>query len=518
MFLSSTLVRAQSSTYVSSVDSELTISSWTLYPLVDNLDGIYARPLQAHLQNLMEGDRQFRLLQPTAGFKNAPEEFEEKSALARDFMKKSKVDAFIAGRIAKGPQGISIRLALISGAQGLPLGIETRSEIKSFDTEELKRELAITYAQLKKKMPYQGVIMSRRGTTVTLNVGRGSVREGQEVDAIQITKIQRHPRFGFIVSAEKEIMGKIRITKVDEALAFGSITSERTDGLLKPGFKIALDQFVQYAEPARTKDGQILNGLNDRSDAEVAFGNDPKEWAPLSPPTFGKVALMVGLGKYSLSNNLSAGGSVSAEDGLTPSFHVEGEMWLSTNWFLGLELHQYVARMDNGLSGSSPSKLQIQTLETELVGGYNVLMSEEFWGPKLQLMFGINQMDSKIEDSTPTAFTSMKYGGMAFGVAGVIPVGQEGHSPYTLGGKFMYYWNPKLSESPGTSGSGSSNNISTFSISGEYQWTARTAFRGEFSLHQYNTTFSGTGDRSSGSATSASHAITTLAGGIVFLF
>lgn len=455
----------------------------------------------------MEGDHEFRWVEPAAGFKVAPEEFEEKPALASDFLKKSNADAFLTGRIAKGPQGLSIRLVLFAGKDGLPLGVESRTEIKNFEIEDLKRELAQTYRQLKNKIPYRGFLLSRRGSEVTINLGQSSgLKNGQEVYAVQLTRVQRHPRFGFLINTEKEIMGKIRITKVEEALSFGTITSERTDGLLKPGFKINFEEFVSYQSPQDAED--------------IAFGKNPKEWLPPTPPSFGKVGLLLGFGNYSLSTNLASSGGLSARNSLVPSFHVEGEMWLSAHWFLGLEMHQYVSKVDNPLSGASPGQLDLQTLETELVGGYNVLVAEEFWGPKLQVMFGISQMDSKIEDSSPTAFTSMKYGGTAFGLAGTIPMGGESGLPLTFGGKFMYYWSPTLSEAPIDSGSSSSNKISTFSIFGEYQAKERLAYRGEISFRQYNSNFSGsgTGSRATDPATSASHSMTTLAGGVVFLF
>ena len=515
MLTASLCVHAQTSTYVSPVDNDLTINRWTTYPLVDNLDGIYARPLQAQLKSLMESDTQFRWVNPADGFKNAPEEFEEKPKLAQDFQKKSKVDAFIAGRIAKGPQGLSIRLALIEGSQGIPLAIETKTEIKNFETEDLKRDLAQVYTQLKNKIPYQGVIMSRRESIVTINLGdKSGLRPGQEVEAIQITQVQRHPRFGFLINTEKEIMGKIRITKVDHALSFGTVTSERSEGALKPGYKIGLENFVKYAEPGKTKDGKFVPEVTQGPGSELAFGNNPQEWKPMDPPTFGKVALMMGLGDYSISNTLNNGVSASSHSNMlmTPSFHVEGEMWLSAHWFAALELHQYVAKLDNGYPGSQPDTLNIQTLETQLVGGYNVLPTEEFWGPKLQLMFGLGQMDSKVEGSTPTAYTSMKYGGPILGIAGSIPLSEETALPITLGGKFTYNWHPTMSEEPISSGS-STNSISIFTISTDYQRTERMGLRAELSFHQYDSNFS-----TSGRASSASQAMTTIAGGVVFLF
>ncbi len=510
------MVWAQSSTYVSSIDSELTIQRWTTYPAVDNLDGIYAKPLQTHLQSLMENDFAFRWTEPAATAPTAPEDFEEKPQLGVEFMKKSKVDAFITTRIAKGPKGLSIRMVLFSGNKTLPLAVEVKSEIHDFEIEHLKKDLTQIYRQMKNKLPYRGTLLSRRGTTVTLNLGKESgLQLDQEIYAIQIVKANRHPKFGFLISVEKEIMGKIKITKVEENLSFGSIISERSEGILKAGFKVTYEDFVQYPGTARAKDGTLLTDLSQRTDADVAFGQNPKEWTPITSPNFGKIALMLGFGSYTAGNNFLSGTSMTGQNYFVPSVHIEGEMWLSSEWFFNVELHQYVTKISNSLG--SPSDLELQTQEAELVGGYNFLASEEFWGPKLQLMFGLSQMDSKIA-SDPSALSSVKYDGMAFGLAGIIPLGQEKGSPFSLGGKFMYHLNTNLTETPATSGTSSSNRVSTFSVFGEYQLQPRLALKSELSFHQYSSTFSGTGTRGIYSATSGTHSITTLAGGVVFLF
>jgi hypothetical protein len=81
----------------------------------------------------------------------------------------------------------------------------------------------------------------------------------------------------------------------------------------------------------------------------------------------------------------------------------------------------------------------------------------------------------------------------------------------------MYYLSTSVDESPVTSGSSSSGHITSFSIFGTYRWTEHMNFRGELMYDLFNASFSGTGTRTN-SASSASHTLTTLAGGIEYLF
>lgn len=125
-------------------------------------------------------------------------------------------------------------------------------------------------------------------------------------------------------------------------------------------------------------------------------------------------------------------------------------------------------------------------------------------------------MQATVDDSSPTAFTSMNFGGMALGLAGSFPVSEE--TPITLGAKLMYYLTTSVDESPVSSGSSSSAKISTFSGFGTYKYTEHINLRGEIMYDLFSASFSGTGSRGADSATSASHTLTTVAAGVEYLF
>ncbi|HWU44635.1 MAG TPA: hypothetical protein VN132_14385, partial [Bdellovibrio sp.] len=139
---------------------------------------------------------------------------------------------------------------------------------------------------------------------------------------------------------------------------------------------------------------------------------------------------------------------------------------------------------------------------------------DQFFGPKIQLSAGYAVTDFKVDDSTPTAFTSMKYGGFLLGITGQFPISDE--IPIDLGGKFDFYLNPRLSESASSGGS-SSNSINAFSFFMDYRLKKRFKIRGELLFENYSSDFSGTGSRTD-SASSISHKMTTLMGGIQYLF
>lgn len=504
---------AQTTVLKSPVDEQLTIRTVMVAPLNDNVSGIYAKPLTTQLNNIVEDDRQWDKKSFPGNQKSELENFEDHPKVVHDLLTTSKVDALLAGRLIKGPKGISLRLDLFLANDGQLIAQETLQDYAGFEIADLRGQLSNLYKNLKAHLPYAGIILSRKNQLVTLNMGTlQGLHEGSDVSVVQIIKINRHPRFHFLIGAEKQIIGRVHIDKAEESLSFGSITMELNENIIQPGMKVVPIDFVKYPAAPKAGDGKILQGLGDREDSEVAFGNEtPREWVPAEKPSFGKIGLLFGLGSYSVANDISTVGSVSGRSGLTPSLHVDGEMWLTQNWFGSLQLREFVTQISN--SYSTPGHVNLSATETSLQFGYNFLIADDFYGPKFQLSAGYTKFTTHLDSST--AYTSPSWGGLGIGLGGSFPVSQE--TPLTLGAKLNYFLSSTLSESPVTSGASSSPSMTQFSVFGTYRYSPHMNLRGDILYDLYSSSFSGTGSRAN-SATSLSHTITTLAGGVEFLF
>ena len=79
-----------------------------------------------------------------------------------------------------------------------------------------------------KKIPYDALVLSRQGNLITVNLGKkDGIEKGKVLTVIQIIKEQRHPKFGILIKTDKEILGKIKLLKIDDNLSFGKIIVEK---------------------------------------------------------------------------------------------------------------------------------------------------------------------------------------------------------------------------------------------------------------------------------------------------
>lgn len=501
----------QAQNYVSGIDDSLTIKKVIVVPMTDNINSVYSKPITDHVNELIQKDRQWEIIS-TKEKGQHPEVFEDDQKLSASLLKKYKADAMFSGRIMKGPKGITIKLSLIGGKEALPLVNDSIENFTGYETQDLRDQTTRLYENIKARMPFQGQILSRQGQTVTLDLGRSQgIKEGDDVMAVLVTKIERHPQFQFITAANREIMGRIRIYKVDDSIAFGTILEERTANLVQPKFKITRDRKLAYPDVGLTADGKPVSRIGDRPDSPVAFGSNPKEHGATPKASFGRIGLLAGLSSVDINTSNADGSSASSKNPMAPGVIMEGEMWIDPRWQFNLDMSQMAVKVTNGRTGSTPDPLLLNLQQATLTFGYNFLAREDFFGPKFQAQIGYTNLALAIDSSSPQAHTSKTYSGLLLALGGSFPIESDSGYEYLVGGKFIYHFAPGLSESPGSSGS-STNQLNQFSFFFEMGLTEKVYVKANLMFEQVNSSFSG------GASNSSSANFTGIMGGIGYMF
>lgn len=514
--------RAQSSdapVLRSDADELLTIRTATVLPISDNLQGIYARPLETHLIELIKQGHRFDFrAAEMVGPILSPDELQNDKEKRDQLAASLQADAFFVGKVTKGPRGISLLLEMyLTKDRKLFARAEAR-DLKRFELGPLKEQMADLYRQLIEKIPYRGRVLSRQGNRVTVNLGaKDGVSPDRFVDVIQVSKILRHPKFDFIVNAEKEIIGKIKILKVDDTLSFGMIVSEKERGAIQKNSKVGALDFVSYEDPQGLSAESGLTGPTSiNKDNLIAFGENAKAWKPKPQPSFGQVSARLGIGQLQENMQLKTTGSLSATDSFYPSLILQGEIWLTPNYTVHAGLRQGIIAISNPLSGSTPDKLSQSLTETEILFGYNFRISPSVWGPRVEVLAGYSLYQLYVDDSNPQAFTTMRYSGVKLGIDGSFPVDDAGQ--WSLGAKLFLFVSPSLSESPTSSSDGQASNINQFAIYGFKKVSDNLKVIGQIDFELYSTNFSGNGGTRTDPATSASQRHTTFSAGVGYLF
>lgn len=510
-------------TYVSAVDDNLTIHKMSVLPVLDNVDGIYARPFEAELTSLIQKNHHWDFVaSQLAGPVVSPIDLENDPTQVMTIGKTTGTDALFSSKISKGPDGISITLDLFLTFDGKLFAQESIQKISNFDTKNIQTQARELFQKITAKVPYQGLVLSRTGNRVTVSIGkRDGVVKDQVLSVVQIIKATRHPKFNFIISTDKEILGKVKLLKVEDTLSFGDIITERERGAIRKNTKISGVEFINYGATTTKNSLEDETGNLDSPGSKLAFGNNPKEWVPVKTPSFGLVSLALGIGNYNMNTNVSqAPYNYTATAPLYLNIRLFSELWLSPNWSVEGLIRQGILSTPNPRADSAPSNLNIATNKYAVSLGYNFLIKEDFFGPKIELLVGFSQFNSSIDNSTPPAFTSTSYRGLTGGIRGVFPIDNE--KIFKLGAEMDMMLFPDMKETPVTSGGSTSNTVSTFSLFGSKKIGQRLEAIGILDFEFYKTDFTGQGTRSTPSgpetASTTSQRITTLYAGVNYLF
>jgi hypothetical protein len=515
----------QGATYVSPVDASLTIRKITVLPVSDNLEGIYAHPAEVQLITLVRDSHRWDFVDAqAAGALPAPiatiGELEEDPELMKKIVQNVDTDAVLAAGLTRGPNGISVRLDLFLKSDGKLMAQELLRDHQRFEVAELREQLKIMYQKLVSHLPYDGLVLSRQGNRVTVNLGKSDgLSKDQVITVVQIFAVNRHPKFGFIVSSEKEILGQIKIAKVDDTLSFGLIISEKERNAIQKLSKISgINQF-KYDDTDSLTQGSSQR-IGDRPESKLIFGKDPKEWLPVRSPTFGLVRVDGALGIFSNHVDLASQG-LQGDSIFYPSLHVGGDLWITPEWTFRADVSQGVVSTSNPRSGSSPSSLNEIMGRYDVLGVYNFLLRDEFFGPKIELSFGYALYKTFVDSSSPVAFTTTNFSGLILGLGGSFPVTADG--VWFAGGQFNIWLLPTLNEEPVTSGASNKPTVTEFSLFGEEKIAENIRLHGALNFASYGATFSGYGTRVNGSGaaektSSLSISQTTLSCGLVYMF
>lgn len=504
-------------TYRSEVDDLLTVEKVSVLPFTDNLQGIYARPLESHFTQAIEKMHRWNFAPATnSGAILSPEELEASKEKVQQVSQGLGVDAIFASRITKGPNGVTIHLSLFLTKDGKLLSQAILKDHKIFNINDLKTQMDKLLSELVARLPYSGRVLSRDANRVTVNLGaKDGLRPQQMVSVIQIVQAQRHPKFNFLIKTEKEIFGKIKILKVDETLSFGVVVTEKEKGAIQKNAKVGPLEFVSYGGvQSLNAEASPEEALTQRDDSGIAFGKDAKPWLPEKSPSIGMVGARLGVTRYNGNVTLTSG-ALESSDPFIPNIFLDGELWITPQWSFRAGLRNAIWNDGNPLSSGQPSNLNHVLTYYEAGFGYTVRFGSYIWSPFLEPYLSYFAYKLTVDKSTPDALTTMEYTGFKLGLRGSTPVGDS--QQFGIGGDFSIAPRPSLNETPEISGGAEDHQAVQFGLFGYKRIGERLKLQIDLDYEIYSTDFNGTGTRSP-AATSSSQRHTTVSGGVYYLF
>lgn len=508
--------------YTSLIDQKIILKTLTLAPVYDNVNGIYSNPIQKLLVDLLQSDKVW-------GYSEFPE-FEKKIFIEKfdsqpndviEVLEKTKSQGLLTAFVTKGPRGLNAKLKLFTQDQGLILIEESFLDINTFEISKLREIFVTMYHNIKNKLPYRGYVLSRRGLDVTLNLGSiNGIQAGQELVLAQILKINRHPKLKIMIGAEKEIIAKLKVTKVEPYLSFAQIIFEKETGVVDIGAKVLPTEYVGYPIPQINAEGVVLGDAYAKAPKpEIATEDAITPKSSENAINEGKAQLLDKhnssgvltaqgvITQYNESTSLLSGVNPNTSNSLAPGAYLGAQLYFFDRLiFVDFNTQMNMFSGDNNLSGSTPYHLSYTFSRYTAAVGYDYMLNndnnegDEDNPIKLTAALGFTSIKTDVSTTTPTSLTSTETAALDLQLKAEMPLAPD--YPLTVGAKFDLFLSPNFSESPVNSGSGKAS-LTSLGLFGIYPVSDKLRIRADLGVTNISATFSGAGTRTNPSASTS---------------
>jgi hypothetical protein len=390
-----------------------------LFPSIDDLSGALAPKLDEKLADLFMHNTRFEVIRDPQVVKAlSPDESSYyKAALNQDVHKEAAkvtgADTTVLLRTRNVGPDTRMNLEL-RDARGSLLFSEEGS-VPGASTMEVRWALIEKlYRSVLSRLPFEGTITGRTAATLTVDLGAGSMRMGEEIEIARIVSVQRHPLLGTVVGTDYVRTGRAKVTSVDRVLSFASVIEEFAGEKIAPGQKVlreqaslvhrgrggnptALEEQDTSRRPLRGAD--LDSPLEEKDRLKGDFDQ--------ARPRFGQVGANLYFG--SLSHSQTNNGIPADYSGSGVGGDLNGELWVTKSWILSAEygFQSATLKSDAAVQAGSTS-----WSEVNLFGGYRIFPEGVAEGLVLTGSVGYDSQKFDIPSNTSLNLGAKKFTGI----------------------------------------------------------------------------------------------------------
>jgi hypothetical protein len=477
----------------SSLDDQYSYKGFVAGVLNEKKQPVFAEQVEKELISLLQANPRFDYAEANQeSFRQSLSKVGTSSQHPTSTDKLKIYDEIFKDQYVKGTRAVILAEILKKEDEyevGLTLAITATGEIIAYETAAVSNPKVLesftlatreAMAELVKKIPFDASIVKRDGYLVVLDRGARVFRPGTQV-SVFTTEL----REGKLVFEETGLIG---ITQVEENLTFGKVMVEKRPHEVGRGNK------VQFADSPPMEVGALLEASEGREPASL-WGNEFE----VKKGKLGVVNLDLGPMLATFSNTKVSGASSQSTKLVTGGIF-NGELWLTSKYYLNLGFNYGVASIVNSkVTGAEPVGMSVSAFK--FLVGYRFNLFAPSTGPIIYFRGGYGSQSFTISKTeSPIIFSSVSYGGPMISGGISFPIDDK----IGIGADISSIIFPSVSEEPLVDGAAYSNVASwTLLLKATYNFAKDFDFDAKLMIQRFGS------DVSSSSIASASTASTS---------
>lgn len=409
-----------------SPEQSLRLKKVLLFPSVDDVSGVLAPKLDEKIAELLSKNIRFDLVRDPQVIKalNPDENGYAKAALNkevhREAAKTTGADTTVLLRTKN--IGNDTEMTLEFRDAGGEILFSDSGTIPTFSNLETRWGLVEKlFRGILAKLPFEGTVTGRTAGTLTVDLGLGDVREGEEIEVARIVSVQRHPLLKTVIGTDYVRVGRARISNVDKVMSFAEVTEEYSGERIAPGNKIlkskpmvrrgeAVEEAPVVAGPRRNRPEP--KRAEEKPEEEDPFKDRLKGEFDRTKARYGQAGVNLQFGSLSHAQTYSGGSSEFSGSGIGGD--ISGELWVTKSWILAMGYGFHGA----SLSGTTGTLGSSSWNRFEGFAGYRFFPEDMAEGLSITGSAGYQSMTFDYPASSALTVGGKKYTGIALRLDG----------------------------------------------------------------------------------------------------
>lgn len=407
-----------------SAEHQLRLKKIFLFPTIDDVSGALAPKLDEKLFSLFSGNTRFEVIRDPQVVKAlSPDEstyyrVAQHKDVHLEAARVTGADTTVLLRTRNVGTNTNMVLEMRDASGGLIF--QEEGAVPGASTLEARHGLVTKlYTGILSRLPFEGAVTGRTAATLTVDLGMGSLKVGEEIEIARIVSVQKHPLLGTVVGTDYVRTGRAKVTSVDRVLSFAEVSEEISGERVAPGQKILRSRPVlsRRSEEEGSSVGPPIKGkppaanetgkTDDFDDRLKGDFDEPK-------PRYGMAGANLTYGSLSYLHTLAGQTGDYSGSGIGGDFN--GELWITKNWIMSGAFGFSGATLSGAGGTVGPSSWR----EFGLAAGYRIFPENLAAGVMLTGSVGYQVLTFDVPSSAALSVGAKRYSGILLRADGEI--------------------------------------------------------------------------------------------------
>lgn len=369
---------------------------------------------------------------------------------------KTNAGSIIKVKIESLPQGVTVHLKII-GANGRDILFREELDLNQDDPDVIAQTVNNWLDQYEKQIPYDARVLGVLGQQFSIDLGKDAgIYVDYEVKIVRPMRRRRHPLLKEVVDWDTKTIGTGRIIHVGESLSQVKVLRYEDKSLVQ------VDDWVIINKNTKSSEKREMQYTPTEDEEAYSFG---------LLGNFG-ASLLLGTGS---NNNSSASGGTKAISGFDFKIAIEGEIYATRNYWVGIDLEKGFGSYSKDSGTLSPEDNSMDSSTFRLLAGYKYLPMGFFFGPQIDVYLGYGSYSHGYDTQISNGFTGVNFSGLLIGAKGSMPIVKDLRIYF----QFDFMFSPSYEEDVTVFGNASDTSNIYLEAGGEYKYgPAVTLFGG----------------------------------------